>query len=102
MQCYNPISIEIRPFVGADTESTMIDNITKKPLRVTDPGNTAGYIVVPFVQLDRVKSLLDANKVAYWVDEEALSIDGKPEVIFINLSHRSDPAMVQELLDTIP
>ena len=39
---------------------------------------------------------------AGWVDEEVLSIDGKPEIAFINLEDQTDAAMVQRLLDTVP
>jgi len=80
----------------------MIDTTTDKPLRVLQFGNARPYIVLPVLQLDKVTDLLDANKVSYWVDEEALSIDGKPEVIVINLGHGSDPAAIQRLLDSIP
>ena len=60
------------------------------------------YIMVPVVQLERIRALLDANKVRYWVDEEAISLDGKPEITVINLGGRSDPEPIQHLLDSIP
>ena len=80
----------------------MIDTTTQKPLCVSTDGGAGPYIVVPVAQLDQVRTLLDVNKVSYWVDEEALSLDGKPEIIVINLARRSDPAMLQRLLDRIP
>lgn len=80
----------------------MIDTTTRQPLQVSTDGGAGPYIVVPMAQLDKVGALLDANKVAYWVDEEALSLDGKPEITVINLGHRSDPAMIQRLLNSIP
>ena len=58
--------------------------------------------MVPMAQLERVRALLDANKVRYWVDEEAISLDGKPEIAVINLGRGSNPAKVQSLLDSIP
>ncbi len=80
----------------------MIDTTTRLPLSVSTDGNAGPYIMVPVAQLDKVKALLDANKLPYWVDEEAISLDGKPEIAVINLGHRSDPATVQRLLNSIP
>ncbi len=80
----------------------MIDTTTCQHLYVSTDGGAGPYIMVPVSQLDKVKALLDANKVPYWVDEEAISLDGKPEVAIINLDHGSSPAVVQSLLDSIP
>lgn len=80
----------------------MIDTTTDKPLYVSTDGDAMPYIMVPVEQLESVKALLNANKVLYWVDEEAISLDGKPEVAVINLVHGSDPRRVQNLLDSIP
>ena len=63
----------------------MIDTTTQKPLQVWADSGAMPYMIVPVEQLDRVTALLDANKISYWVDEEALSTDGGPEVIFINI-----------------
>jgi hypothetical protein len=83
-------------------EGAMIDTTTDKPLYVSTDGDAGPYLMVPVAQLERVTTLLDANKVSYWVDEEAISLDGKPEVAVINLGHGSDPDKVQHLLDSIP
>ena len=80
----------------------MIDTTTRKPLYVSTDGEAGPYIMTPVAQLEAVKALLDANRVSYWVDEEAISLDGKPEVAVINLGRRSDPERVQRLLDSIP
>lgn len=80
----------------------MIDTTTRQPLYVSTDGDAGPYIMVPAAQLDQVRALLDANKVPYWVDEEAISLDGKPEVAVINLGHGSNPATVQTLLDCMP
>ena len=58
--------------------------------------------MVPVAQLERVKAPLDTHKIPYWVDEQAISLDGKPEVAVINLGQGSDPATVQGILDSIP
>jgi len=80
----------------------VIDTTTRQPLYVSTDGDAGPYIMVPVAQLDKVKALLEADKVPYWVDEEAISLDGKPEVAIINLGHGSSPAGVQSLLDSIP
>jgi hypothetical protein len=80
----------------------MIDTTTHKPLCVSTDGGAGPYLMVPVAQLEKVRALLDANKVPYWVDEEVISLDGKPEVAVINLGHRSDPQRIQHILDSIP
>lgn len=80
----------------------MIDTTTEKPLKVSTECDVMPYIMVPVAQLEKVRTLLAANKVSFWVDEEAISLDGKPEVTVINLGHGSDSVKVQHLLDSIP
>lgn len=80
----------------------MIDAVTKKRLCVTTAGTYCSYIAVPLDQLKTVLAVLDANSIGYWVEDEVLSIDGKPEIAFVNLADGSDPATVQLVLDSIP
>jgi len=77
----------------------MIDTTTSEPLHVSTDGDGGPYIMVPVEQLDKVKALLNASAMAFWVDEEAVSVDGKPEITVVNLGRQSDPAKVQRLLD---
>ena len=79
----------------------MTDTTTRQPLYVSTDGDAGPYILVPVALLHKVKVLLEANEIPYWVDEEAISLDGKPEVAVINLGHRSTPALVQSLLASI-
>lgn len=79
----------------------MIDISTKKPLRVSTDGDAGPYVVVPVQQLDDVRRLLDAHHVSYWVDEEAISLDGKPEVTVVNFGRDAQPDAVQEILDQV-
>ena len=83
-------------------ESEMMDTITHKPLYVSTDGDAGAYIMVPVAQLEGVTALLDANKVPYWVDEEAISLDGKPEMAVINLGVEATRKPIQHLLDSIP
>jgi hypothetical protein len=80
----------------------MIDATTREPLSVSQDGNAGPYIMVPVTQLNKVTTILETNKVPFWVDEEAISLDGRPEIAVINLGHRSSPGMVQRLLDSTP
>ena len=80
----------------------MIDTTTQKPLFVSTGRNAGPYIMMPVKQLDPVRTLLDANHIPYWVDEHAISLDGKPEITFVNFHRETHPDRVQQLLDSIP
>ena len=77
----------------------MIDIAAGSALRVSKDDLGGPYIILPVAQLDEVTSLLDANEVPYWVDELAISLDGKPETTVINLGRHCDPDTVQQILD---
>ena len=49
-----------------------------------------------------MRSLLDDAKISYWVDADAISLDGKPEITVVNLARDADPDAVQKLLDGAP
>lgn len=80
----------------------MTDTVTRKPIQVETDGGELGYIRLPLAQLEAVSAVLDAHNVPYWPDEEALSIDDGPEIIWINLSRKADLAEVQRILDSVP
>jgi hypothetical protein len=80
----------------------MIDSITRKPLTINSYQGKGGILDLPLEQLDKVRALLDANIIFYWVDDEVLSINGGPETAWITISQKHDAAMVQRLLDSIP
>lgn len=80
----------------------MIDSNTKKPLYVSTDGEAGPYIMVPVQQINDIRTLLDTNNISYWVDEDAISINGKPEVVVVNLWHNSDSVHVQKILDNTP
>ena len=77
----------------------MIDATTQKPLHVSTDGTAGPYIMVPLSQLDEVKQLLDARHVRYWVEENAISMDGAPYIVVINLGREGNAAFVQSVLD---
>jgi len=80
----------------------MLDTTTRRPLRVSTDGTAGPYIITPVSQLDQVCRLLDGHHVRYSVDENAISLDGKPEVVVIDLGYRGDASGVQSILDANP
>ena len=79
----------------------MTDATTKRPLHVSTDGTTGPYIMVPVSQLAEVRRLLDSRRIGYWVEEEAISLDGAPEGAVINLGRGADAAAVQAILDSV-
>ena len=78
----------------------MIETTTRQRLYVSTEGDAGPYIMVPEAQLAQVLTLLEQAKVPHWVDEEAISLDGKPEIAVVNLGRGIDPQAVQGLLDS--
>jgi hypothetical protein len=78
----------------------MTDVVSKKPLRVSTDGTAGPYIMVPVVQLDDIKRLLERNHVRFSVDENAISLNGAPEVAVVNLGRSADASSIQRILDS--
>lgn len=79
----------------------MIDVTSRKPLRVSTDGTAGPYVMVPVSQLDEVRRLLDSNGIRYWVQEDAISLNGAPFVAVVNLGTGTDPGVVQAALDSV-
>lgn len=77
----------------------MIDAMTKKPLYVSTDGTAGPYIMVPVSQLADLCGLLDEHRIGYSVEEDAISLNGMPEVAVVDLDRRSDHSAVQVILD---
>ena len=75
----------------------MIDASTRRPLRVQTSAGAGPYIMLRLDQLGEVTPLLDNEGIKYWVDDEAISIDGRPAMTVINLSRNTAPEAVQRL-----
>ncbi len=76
----------------------MTDTATRQPIRVSD--SLAGpYIRLPVASLEKVRKLLLENNIPHWVEHHAISVDGRPPVIVINIGKAVDSRHVQELLD---
>lgn len=79
----------------------MTDATTQQRLRVSTDGTAGPYIMVPVSQLDEVKQLLDRHHVHHWVDENAISLNGTPEIAIINLGRSANASAVQNILDSV-
>jgi hypothetical protein len=77
----------------------MIDEMTKDQLRISTDGIAGPYLMVPLAQLARVRERLDRHSVRYWVDADAISLDGRPAVVVVNFGRTGDAARLQALLD---
>ena len=79
----------------------MTDTTTKKRFRVSGDGMAGPYLMVPVLQLKEVQRLLDDHQFRYWVDENAISLDGQPAVAVINFGRSTEGKKVQAILDTV-
>jgi len=77
----------------------MTDAQTKKPLRVSTDEIAGPYLRVPLDQLTEVRGRLNRHSVRYWVENQVISIDGGPEIAFVNFGPTGDPARIQAILD---
>ncbi len=77
----------------------MTDMRTSERIRVLDGGYGGLYIRVAMSQLEEVRKTLDRHGIFYWVDSVAVSLNGKPAVIAINLGRNNDADRVQAILD---
>jgi hypothetical protein len=77
----------------------MKDAATKHPLRVSTDGTAGPYLMVTIEQLNEVRRLLDGHSIRYWVDEDAISLNGEPETAVVNFGRGGDSEAVQRILD---
>lgn len=79
----------------------MIDSETQERIVVHSEGTGGPYIMILLDQLDAVEAILRDKGISYWVDSDAISLDGKPAIIVINLGRGTDPMAVQQMLDAV-
>jgi hypothetical protein len=77
----------------------MIDSTTHTRITVHPDGAGGPYIVVPLAQLAAVEAMLRGQGISFSVDANAISVGGRPAVVFINLGRGADPGRVQRVLD---
>lgn len=79
----------------------MVEALTRKRLNVESYGTAVPYIRLQVRQLIEVCKVLDKYNIRYWVDEDALSLNGGPETTYVNLDRKTVIAVVQSLLSGI-
>ncbi len=77
----------------------MNDKKTDSRLRVKSDVVAGPFLMLPLSQLARVRELLDRHAIHYWVDSEAISLDGKPAKVVINFGRKGDAARIQTAID---
>ena len=77
----------------------MIDEMTEDSLRVSTDGIAGPYLMLPVTQLDAVLEALNRNKVRYWVDADAISLDNEPAIAVINFGRSGEAVRIQAILD---
>lgn len=77
----------------------MTDEATKDRLCVSTDGIAGPYLMVPLTRLNAARAALDRHDVRYWVDADAISLDGEPAMTVINFGRAGDAARIQAILD---
>jgi hypothetical protein len=77
----------------------MIDEVKKKRMQVDSDVIAGPFLRLPLAQLASVREVLDRHGIDYWVDSEAIALDHRPPVIFINFGRKGDAAQIQAILD---
>jgi hypothetical protein len=68
----------------------MLDTATGEPVRV---------LKLPLKQLEPVRKLLTDHGIRFWVGHHAVSVNGGPAIVWINIRKGSDSRQIQALLD---
>lgn len=77
----------------------MIDVATQKPVTVQMAIESGPYLKISMAQLDKVRAVLDAHGVKYWVDDSSISFNGAPPVTWVWINREADPQFIQARLD---
>jgi hypothetical protein len=77
----------------------MVDSETRERVLVHNEGSGGPYIMLPFDQVADIEQILRGNEISFWVDADAISVDGKAAISVINLGRDADVNRVQQLVD---
>ncbi len=80
---------------------TVINAITKEPLRVSNEGTAGPFIRLPASQIEEVSRLLKSHNVRHWVQENIISLNNGPFIAIIDLGHGGNQPAVQAILDSV-
>ncbi len=78
----------------------MVKVTEKKPLQVSTDGTAGPYLMLPLDEVSRVKVLLDSHGIRHFVEENAISLNGRPYVTLIDFGLRGDANRIQAILDS--
>jgi hypothetical protein len=78
----------------------MTDTAMNRRLRVSTDGTAGPYIMVSVSDLGKLRQVLEGHGVSYWVEEDAISLNGRPHTTVVNLGRGADARAVQRLLDS--
>jgi hypothetical protein len=70
-------------------------------LEVHIDGTAGPYVLVPVTLLPALEAALKLKRVLYWVDADAISVDGKPEIAIVNFGRSVDGNQIQQLIDSL-
>jgi hypothetical protein len=79
----------------------MNDMVSNRPFQVRNEGPAGPFLLASVDQLDALRQLFAERQVKYWVEENAISMDGGPFIAVVNFGRNADPAHIQELLDRV-
>lgn len=79
----------------------MIDQFTKKPIKIIPENKGGPMLRIALDQLQEVQGLLDKHQVRYWVPEYAGSFNDGPWMISVFFTRRTDLKKVKQILDAV-
>ena len=77
----------------------MIDKTTRERLSVSRDGTAGPYLMVPVEQVPRVRELLNKHGISFWVDSDAIALDGQPAIAVVNFGRHGEADQIQAILD---
>jgi len=80
----------------------MTNMSTQEPVRVLTGGTAGPYMMIPVDQLESIQQTLTQNGIRFWMDDNALSINGSPYIALINLGREANAIAIQAILDQTP
>jgi hypothetical protein len=80
----------------------MLDCESNQPIEMHTDGDAGPYLLVPEQQVDAVQAALRTEKIAFWTDLGAISLDNEPAYAAINLGRHADLERVRHVLDEAP
>ena len=77
----------------------MIDSEMQTKVEVLTEGGGYPNLMIPLSQLPEVSDILKRHGIPFWVAQDAIQIDDKPIIAFVNFAVDADAALIQAVLD---